>query len=130
MTTVPGSNLLNQALGIIGRQSFLYFAQLSRTTDVAGTDIGQYVSTYATAVHASGSVQPMSRALYQQYGLDLQKTYFNFYVSADIIDVTRNVSGDQFKFNGRTFQCESIMPWFGIDGWNQVIAVLLIGVQQ
>ncbi len=116
---IPGSNLLSTALRVIGKQSFLFFAQLSRTAQPNG----QYLSKFAAAVPVTGSVQPAERKLYEQFGLDFQRSLFKFYVSKDIIDVTRDVSGDQFQFKGRTYQCLSIMPWFALDGWNEVLAV-------
>lgn len=117
--SVPGSNLLNKALSVISRQSFQYLAFASRTPNA----IGQDVTTYATPVTASGSVQPVPRSLFYNLGLDLQKNYFNFFLAKNVIDIARDVSGDQFVFNGRLFQCLSKTDWYMIDGWDQVLTV-------
>lgn len=118
---VPGGNLLNTALRIIARQQFQYIAYKDRVLQPNG----QYLANYKPAVTLSGSVQPVPRELYQQYGLDFQKTALNFYVSKDVLDVERDVSGDKMIFQCRTYQCESVNPWIGIDGWVVVMCVLV-----
>ncbi|ENG2644832.1 hypothetical protein ABTQ74_002860 [Salmonella enterica subsp. enterica serovar Banana] len=114
---IPGSNLLNLALGVIGSQTLEYHAFTGRQTNAAGYDIAEY----ADPAPVVGSFQPVPRAQYANLGLDYQKTYWNFYVSADLLDVARDVSGDQLVFNGKRYQCESITPWRSIDGWNAVL---------
>ncbi|ENU3061693.1 hypothetical protein MLT67_12180 [Escherichia coli] len=114
---IPGSNLLNVALRVIGSQTLEYHAYTGRQTNAAGYD----VAAYADPVPISGSFQPVPRAQYANLGLDYQKTYWNFYASADLLDVARDVSGDQLSFNGARYQCESITPWRSIDGWNAML---------
>lgn len=121
--SIPGQNILGMALQVIQKQEFIFFAFLSRKTLPNGND----VPTYAAAVRVTGSVQPAPRQLIMQMGLDLQKTYFNFFLTTGIIDVTRDVSGDQFEFKGRTFQCLSATPWRALDGWDQVLTVEVPG---
>ncbi len=116
---IPGANILATALQIIGKSSFTYYAFSSRTPN----DIGQDVTCYAPQVTLQGSVQPIPRSLFQQYGLDFQRNYINVYVSKNVIDVARDVSGDQIVFNGNTYQCVSVTPWVSIDGWNAVLCV-------
>lgn len=118
---IPGSNILNMAMRIVGKQSFDYYAFLSRTPN----SVGQDIATYASPVTLQGSVQAVPRTLYQQYGLDFQRNYINIYASQTIIDVSRDVSGDQILFNGNTYQCVSVTPWNAIDGWNAVLCVQL-----
>lgn len=120
---IPGGNILSLALTLIGKTDFIYYAYLSRTLN----DIGQYVPLWAAGVKASGSVQPVPRTLYENLGLDLQKNYFNFFVPRDIYDVGRNISGDQFRFDGRVFQCVSKTPWYALDGWDSVLCVEVPG---
>lgn len=116
---IPGSNLLNIALTAIGRQSFDYYAFSSRTPNAQGID----VTAYKLPVTLSGSVQPVPQNLLNQYGLDTQRSYMTFFVSRDILEVDRDVSGDQFFFNGKVYQCLSITDWFNIDGWVPVLSV-------
>lgn len=120
---IPGSNILNQALRVIAAQNFSYFAFTGRATN----DTGLIVATYARAVSVKGSWQPVPRSMYEVLGLDLQKNYANAYVRQDIIDVERDVSGDQFSFNGQRYQCESATKWEPIDGWVQVLCVQVVG---
>ena len=116
---IPGANILSMALTAIGKSSFSYLAFVSRTPN----SIGQDIASYAPAATLQGSVQPVPRSLYQQYGLDFQRNYINVYVSKAVIDVTRDVSGDMIAFNGNSYQCLSVTPWVAIDGWNSVLCV-------
>lgn len=116
---IPGSNLLNRALRLIMRQTVVYYQFVSRAPD----DVGQDVTTYASPVNITGSFQPVPRTLYDAYGLDLQKSYYTFYTSNNLLDIERDVSGDQLVFNNRRFQCESDNDWFAVDGWKGVLCV-------
>lgn len=116
---VPGSNLLNIAFSVITPSQFQYLQFTGRTNNSIGFD----VSVYAAPVNAEGSVQPVPRNMYQQYGLDFQKNYANFYIASDIIDIARDVAGDQFIFENKYYEALSKTPWFGIDGWDAVLCV-------
>ncbi len=72
---IPGANILTTALSIIAKQSFSYYQFQSRTPNA----IGQDVATYAEPITLTGSVQPVPRTLYQDYGLDFQRNYINVY---------------------------------------------------
>lgn len=115
--SIPGANILNMALTVIAQQTVQYYAYVSRSLNV----VGQEVTVYAAVVNVVGSWQPLPRKLYMQYGLDLQKDYFTFYTSNDVLDVTRDVSGDQIAFMGKRFQVESNNDWFQLDGWKGVL---------
>ena len=117
--TIPGQNILNQALSILGRQSFGYYAFQARETNAVGQDI----ATYVPPVLLTGSVQPVPRNLYQAYGLDMDRYYVNFYVSQNVLDIDRDISGDQIEFGGKRFQCISKTDWFPQDGWIAMLAV-------
>lgn len=119
MAGIPGINLLNMALTLIAKQTITYYQFAGRSQN----SIGQDVTTYNKPISIVGSFQPVPRSLYQQYGLDLQKDYYTFYTSNDMIDVGRDVSGDQIAFRGQRFQCESDNAWFQMDGWVGVICV-------
>lgn len=118
---IPGSNILNIALSVIARQTVSYFAFTGRVLNAVGEDI----PSYADSVDIVGSLQPVPRILYEQYGLDLQKTYYTFYTSNPVKDVGRDVSGDQFEFGGQRFQVESNNDWYAQDGWKGVLCVLI-----
>lgn len=116
---IPGSNLLNMALSIIAKQAITYYQNTGRTLN----SIGQDIALYASPKILVGSFQPVPRNLYEAYGLDFQKDYFTFYTSNNILDVERDVSGDQIAFNGWRFQCESNNDWYPLDGWKGVLCV-------
>jgi len=116
---IPGSNILNMALTLIAKQVVQYYQYVSRTPNAVGQD----VTTYASAVTMYGSFQAVPRQLYESYGLDLQKEYSTFYTSNDLLDVERNVSGDQLTYNGKRYQVESNNDWYAQDGWKGVLVV-------
>ncbi len=116
---IPGSNILSMAQRIISKQEFDYYPYVSRTLN----EIGNWISKYAAGTKVLGSVQPIARSLYEAYGLDFQKSYFNFFVPADIFDVGRDIAGDQFVFQCKNYQCVSKTAWYGIDGWVEVLCI-------
>ncbi len=117
--TVPGSNLLNRAMQLLGKQSFSYYAFSARAPMANGV----LVPFYSAPVTLTGSIQAVPRRLYEIYGLDLQKYYYTVYVSQNVLDVARDVSGDQIMFNSLRLQCESKTDWFAMDGWDAILAV-------
>lgn len=117
--SVPGSNLLNMALSIIAPQMFEYYQFVSRTPNAVGQDI----ATYAVPVTYYGSVQPVPRQLFEQYGLEFNRSYMTFFIRQEVFDVTRDVSGDQMFFNGKMYNCLYKTDWFAQDKWVSVLAV-------
>lgn len=117
--SVPGSNLLSQALTLIASQAITYLAYVSRSTNA----IGMQVPVYAAPVTLMGSIQPVARQLLETLGLDLQRHYVNIYVSNSLIDIRRDVSSDRFQFAGATFQGISLTKWFSVDNWNAILCV-------
>ena len=116
---IPGSNILNMALSVIAKTGFQYYKYSSRTAN----SVGQYESTYNPPQNLLGSVQAVPRNLYEQYGLEFQKRYVKFFVSKDVLDVSRDVSGDMIVYCGNNYQVLSITPWFSVDGWVEILAV-------
>ncbi len=112
-------NLLNTAVKLTGTQAFTYYKYAGRIDNGIGQDITQY----NPPIQIRGQVQAVPRNLYEMYGLDLQKTYLTFYVSKDILDLQRDVSGDQIQFAGSIYKCESETDWRAINGWTGVLAV-------
>lgn len=117
--SVPGSNLLKRAQQLLAFQTFQYLKYATRTL----TSNGLYTTTFAPSQTLKGSVQPVPRRMYEFLQLDLQKNYYNVYVSQDALDVDRGVSGDQIVFNGMTLNCESLTKWFAMDGWVAILCV-------
>lgn len=117
--SIPGQNILNMALQIIARQTIQYYQYQNRSLN----QIGQDLTLYSNPINITGSWQPVPRKLYIVYGLDIQKDYFTFYTSNNILDITRDVSGDQVAFMGRRYQVESDNDWFQLDGWKGILCV-------
>lgn len=116
---VPGSNLLRLAMGPIAAQTLGWQAWLSRTTNAAG----DLVSTFADPVDIRGSFQPINKALYQSLGLDLEKSYFSLWTSANVMPTSRDRQGDVVSYLGVLYQVESDQDWRGPDGWRKLMCV-------
>lgn len=117
---IPGLNLLDVALSVIQPQQLTYYQATGRTENA----VRQYATTYAAPATIYGSFQPVSRALYQVYNLDLQKSYFVLYTSSNVIDIERDLSADQISYAGKRYQCLSDQPdWLVQDGWKGVLCV-------
>jgi hypothetical protein len=108
------------ASSIIGLQSVTWKKYVSRTIN----DVGKYVSVYDAGTTIKASVQPVSRSVYEQNGLDLQKNYINIYTAEPMVDLKRDHSSDRILYNGGTYQLPSNQgDWFAVDGWNAYLAV-------
>lgn len=116
-----GFNILDLASTIIEFQTVDYYQDSGTTLNV----IGQDLTSYETVTQIVGSFQPVPKSLYYTYELDLQKSYFTFYTSNNILDVQRDISGDQIAFNGRVYQVESANDWFATNGWKGVLVVYI-----
>lgn len=115
---IPGSNILNMAFSLIAKQKVIYKQYLSRSLNSVGQEVTTYIEP-GTSMY--GSLQPVPRNLEYTQDLDLQKSYYTFYTSNNVLDVQRNVSGDQIVFNGKLLQVESANDWFAMDGWVGVL---------
>lgn len=113
------TNILNLALSVFTPQVFEHHACTGRVTNAIGLD----VSSYADPVELTGSVQAVPRNRYEQYGLDLNKNYITVYTSEDVLDVQRDISGDQISFNGKRYQVMSANDWRAMDGWQGLLCV-------
>jgi len=116
-------NLLNAALTIIPPVTVLW----NRATYRQLNDLGQWVTHYNGSdiqpIPIQGSFQPLEKAKYEQLGLDLNKHYFVFYSSNDLLAVERDYSGDTLIFQGRKYQMEDTTDWYFYNGWRGVTCV-------
>lgn len=117
----PGFNPLKMAQRIIAFQTVTYFQAVSRALN----SVGQWITTYDAGVSMQGSFQPLPTGLYEQYGLDLAKSYYTFYTSNNVQVPQRDVSGDQISFNSNRYQCESNANWYATNGFKSVLCVLI-----
>ncbi len=117
---IPGSDLLADALMSIDSVTVEYFTFADRTLNA----VGQYVLSYNTPIDVEASVQALPKKSYTQLGLDLKRQYVTAYLSYDVADLDRDVSGDRFVMpDGRRYQVESKTDWFMMDGWVACICV-------
>ena len=114
----PGSNLLLDALTVLGTTEVNYFQFSAETPNSAGVDVTTYLASVAVN---SGSVQSVDRSRYEALGLDFAKRYIEWYVPLAALDWARDMSGDIIETLGRRFQLVGADDWFGIDGWKEVI---------
>ncbi len=119
MAYVPGQNLLSMALTLIAHQNLSYYKAGPRALN----SIGQWVTTFEPPFLMTGSWQPVPRILMMHYGLDMQKDYYTFYTSNNVIDLDRDITADQVAFNGQRFQVESDNDWYSLDGWKGILCV-------
>ena len=117
--TTPGSNLLNRASRLIRLTTVQYYAASSRVLNSAR----QWVSTFATPVPLQASVQSVPRKSYQYLGLDFKKNYVKIFVSANVVNLARDSSGDRFVYNSKVYQIPDESTWFDQDGWVSCVAV-------
>ena len=116
---IPGANILKKALSVISSQTVAYYKNTGRATNDAGLD----VATFAAPVNVSGSVQAVNRAKYEFLGLDFEKSYIMAYLPiVGVIDIARDLSGDQMTYGGRRYQLISSTPWM-VDGWSALLGV-------
>ena len=116
---IVGSNLFLMASRLIARQNVFYWKSKGRTINEIGFDITEY----ETPIIIQAGVQPLQMDMYQKLGLDFQKRYYTVYFSADVMDINRDVSGDQLGYAGRQLQSTSGLDWFHLDGWKSVLMV-------
>lgn len=117
---VPGSNLLNMAMGLIAPQSVMLYRATGTTTRADGIKITSYGPG---EVVTGGSVQAVNRARYNELGLDLKKQYVMWYAGTSATGTTRTSPGDQFVFAGVRYQLLDENDWLNIDGWQGLMAI-------
>jgi hypothetical protein len=117
---IPGQNIFKMASMAIGLQTVTWKKFVSRSI----SDVGIDIPVYDNGTIIKASIQPVSRSVYEQNGLDLQKNYVTIFTSHELIDVQRDHSSDRIIYNGSTFQLLANQgDWFTVDGWNNYLAV-------
>lgn len=116
---VPGANLLNMAMGLIGTQQAAWYRAIGRTQNA----LGQWVTEYAEPVVIRGSMQPLDRAKYEAMGLDLARQHWVFYTSHPVEGVARGDSPDRLTYNGRKLEVVDETNWYIADGWRGLLLV-------
>lgn len=120
---IPGGNILAMANRVIAPQQLQYRPFVSRELNAAGI----YMTRRAAPVLLLANLQPVPRSRYEQLGLDLQKNFSTIFIQKNAIDISRDVTGDQFWYSGRLYQAESRTSWFAQDGWEAILCVEVPG---
>lgn len=115
--SVPGSNLLAEALSLIGSQPVAYFAALDRSVNSVYFE-GQFAEPVPVF---ECSVQPVPRTRYEVLGLPMEKEYVNWFVPREVVGLQRDTTGDQIEWNGMRWQLQSPTDWTGQDGWMEIL---------
>ena len=119
MMRIPGANNLRMAFRAISKIPILYYQASGRTTNA----VGEWVSSYLPSRTIYGSFQPIEKHKYTHIGLDLQKSYYYFFVPKILVDLQRDISADQLGYLGQRYQIQSNTQWYGSDGWLQILCV-------
>ena len=117
--TVPGSNLLNMAMGLIGVQAVGWRKYAGKVTNAAGFD----VVTWAAAVTVKGGLRPVAAATGQRLGLEMTGNFGTCLGSGECGGPDRDKTGDRLIYAGKTYQIESKTPWYAQDSWEYVLCV-------
>ena len=119
MATNLPFNLLSAAQSAIGVQDIIVKRFLSRSAN----ESGDLVSTYENPIEVSVSVQPVTRSMYSKMGLDFEKTYISILSTEDVMDLSRDRSGDVVEFGGNIYETTGKTDWSKSAGWVRVICV-------
>lgn len=117
---IPGSNLLGQALTLIGSQAVTFYACTGRAVRTTGRDVSTFAAGETVPL---GSVQAVPRERYQARGLDYSKSYVTWFTPRAVRGVERDRGADEFAWNGRRYAVESVTPWAAQDGWSEVLGI-------
>ncbi|OCJ20018.1 hypothetical protein [Serratia sp. 14-2641] len=116
---IPGINLLNMALGVIGSQSVMYYRDNKQRRELPNGVLVPHFEPGVTIL--SGSVQAVPQASVEQMGLDVSRRYVEWFVSRDVIGVGRDASGDEILWDGQRWKATNPEKWVTQDGWCTVI---------
>lgn len=119
MMRIPGANVLNMAFRAVAQTSLFYYQANGRTLNA----VGEWVVQYLNPVIITGSLQPIPKHKYVYLGLDLQRSYFYFYIPRAMIDLERDIAADQLGFEGQRYQVQSATKWYNVDGWMELLCV-------
>lgn len=112
-------NLLEQAHVLIPFQPFLWHPWQSQSLDSALLR----VNDYEAPIECRGSIQRVPQEMYERLGLDWENNYRLVYSSHDIKGLDGQQSPDVLTFEGKNWKVVRVTPWYGYDGWNEVLVV-------
>lgn len=113
-------NILSKASTLIPLKRYQYLKFNSNIVN----DVGIITPSYDVAITIKANIQPVNRSVYEQFGLDMQKTYYTIFTSETLQDLQRDKTGDKIIFNGKTLQIESNKgDWDSQYGFNSYLGV-------
>lgn len=112
-------NVLAMAQTVIPPVEITYYSFNSRAVN----DVGVLTSAYADGVTVKANVHPVPRSVYQEQGLDFNKKYVKVFTLTPISDLDRDISADQFDYNGERYSVYNESDWIPANGWNSFLAV-------
>ncbi len=121
---IPGSNLLNIALGAVGSQPVTYEKYLGTATNAAGFSVQSYEPAVAVL---RCSLQPVPRARYEILGLEMTQQWYTWFVPTKVLGLGRDCAGDYIDWQGKRMRLSTTTDWAGADGWTAVLCVVVAG---
>lgn len=120
---VPGSNLLNMALGVIQpTANVTYQEYVGKGENEFGTTVPQYGPEKPLI---GVSVQPMSKQQVKQTGLELNRSYIQIWSTTNVQGGYRGRENDIIVWAGYKWQVMPDSDWMIQDGWTRIVAVKL-----
>lgn len=113
---IPGINILNIALGVIGSQPVVYYRDSGEREEL---DNGVLRPRFELGIVVSRcSVQAIPKEKRDQRGLDVASEYVEWFVPRTVTGVERDASGDQIEWDGKRWQIVGpVESWAAQDGW-------------
>lgn len=112
-------NLLEAAHRLIPFQKLVWYKWKGQTLDTALLR----VNDYEPGVELEGSIQRVSESMYERLGLDFNSEYREIHTSANIQCLTNQNSPDLLEFEGKKWKVIRVTPWYGYDGWSEILVV-------
>jgi len=110
-------NLLAKASSLIPLKEYQYLKFNSNSIN----SVGIVTPAYDAAITIKANIQPVNKKVYEQFGLDMQKTYYTIFTSEVLQDLQRDKTGDKVIFDGKTLQIES-----NSGDWDRIVNMALI----
>lgn len=113
---IPGINILNIALSVIGSQPVVYYRDSGAREELPN---GVLLTRFepGRAINRC-SVQAIPKEKRDQRGLDVASEYVEWFVPRTVTGVERDASGDQIEWDGKRWQIVgSLEKWAAQDGW-------------
>ena len=111
-------NLLKQAHKLIPFEKITLASFQGRVRD----ELGNFTNAY-TFSEIVVKINAVKTEVYRDFGLDYKRKYFIVYSIPKLSGLTRENSGDLYKFNNQFFQLESEWGWAPISDWDAYLSV-------